>query len=265
MPVPHVDKALRLSQRWHLSSSGHTTSTDALAIPLSQLIFHSENWMASRLPIKHTPYFHFHKPVNVTYVKPSSPTMPSTAGKVISQLLRLSSVPSSKHLLTLTSFKVASWIRQNRIKAVFAGIGATGIGTVAAPAVMVGPVLGWVGFGSGGVVGGSIAASMQAGMGNVVGGSLFALAQSAGAGGAAGLAAVQAVGGVVGMIGAVGVAVGLVAGRGKDGRSRKGWWVRRKSRKVRRREKRGRRAMGIGKVAWRHTRKSVIRKAEVMD
>ncbi|KAH9893777.1 hypothetical protein F4778DRAFT_748456 [Xylariomycetidae sp. FL2044] len=73
---------------------------------------------------------------------------------------------------------------------------AAGLITVAAPAA----VVGLAGFGSGGVVGGSLAAAIQGGIGNVAAGSAFAICQSAGAGGA-GATVVSMAGGVASAVG----------------------------------------------------------------
>ncbi|PVG00923.1 hypothetical protein CPB86DRAFT_782166 [Serendipita vermifera] len=53
-------------------------------------------------------------------------------------------------------------------------------GTAAVAAVATPVALGVLGFSTGGVVAGSIAAGMQSGIGNVAAGSLFAMAQAAG-------------------------------------------------------------------------------------
>ncbi|KAF2271992.1 uncharacterized protein EI97DRAFT_239297 [Westerdykella ornata] len=60
--------------------------------------------------------------------------------------------------------------------------------SIVAPPVaagLAGPIIGAAGFGSGGVVAGSMAAGIQSSIGNVAAGSAFAFLQSAGAGGAA--------------------------------------------------------------------------------
>ncbi len=62
-----------------------------------------------------------------------------------------------------------------------------------------------MGFGTAGIVGGSIAASIQSGIGNVAAGSLFAIFQSAGASGI--LASTAIAGGATAAIGG-GVAIG---------------------------------------------------------
>jgi hypothetical protein len=66
-----------------------------------------------------------------------------------------------------------------------AAVGVVGLGMVVAPGLLTTPLLGALGFGPGGVLGGSLAAGAQAGIGNVAAGSTFAFLQSAGAGGAA--------------------------------------------------------------------------------
>ncbi|CCC07088.1 unnamed protein product [Sordaria macrospora k-hell] len=75
------------------------------------------------------------------------------------------------------------WIKQNPKAAAALGLTAGGLTVVAAPALLTGPVLSFMGFGSGGVVGGSIAAGIQAAIGNVVAGSWFATVTSAAMGG----------------------------------------------------------------------------------
>nr|GAT54527.1 predicted protein [Mycena chlorophos] len=91
-----------------------------------------------------------------------------------------------------------------------AAVGITVVATVAAPLVLVG-VIQAIGFGSGGVVAGSIAATLHSAIGNVAAGSLFAICQSIGAGGAA-LAVAAPAAAVVG-----GVGGGMVAGVMVDG------------------------------------------------
>ncbi|KAL8282300.1 hypothetical protein RB600_005651, partial [Gaeumannomyces tritici] len=95
--------------------------------------------------------------------------------------------------------KAGAWIMANPKTSVAVGSGLT---VVAAPVVVmapvVGPILGAVGFGSSGIIAGSFAATAQAAVGNVVGGSLLAGLTSAGMGGygaAAMSGAVQAAGG----------------------------------------------------------------------
>lgn len=86
-----------------------------------------------------------------------------------------------------------------------------------APGMLALPVLGLFGFGSGGVIGGSLAAGAQAGIGNVVLGSIFATLQSAGAGGA-GVAVVNGVvqgAAVVGCVTAAARALGRRSWRGR--------------------------------------------------
>ncbi|OCF54491.1 hypothetical protein L486_08040 [Kwoniella mangroviensis CBS 10435] len=58
------------------------------------------------------------------------------------------------------------------------------IGVVACPGLVVGPALNVVGFGSGGVQAGSVAAATQSAIGNVASGGLFSICQSAAMGGA---------------------------------------------------------------------------------
>jgi hypothetical protein len=83
-------------------------------------------------------------------------------------------------------------------------VGATVVVGVLAAPVVVPAALGTVGFSSTGVVGGSIAAGMQAGIGNVVAGSAFATCQSMAMGGAivpVATAASGTAGGVLGVVG----------------------------------------------------------------
>jgi len=83
-----------------------------------------------------------------------------------------------------------------------AAIAVVGAAAGVALAPVAAPVmLGAVGFGSSGVIGGSIAAGIQAGAGPIVAGSLFATAQSVAAGGAIPLAG-SALSGAVGAAGA---------------------------------------------------------------
>lgn len=89
------------------------------------------------------------------------------------------------------------WIKQNPKAAAALGLTAGGLTVVAAPALLTGPLLSLMGFGSSGVVGGSIAAGIQGMIGNVVAGSWFATATSAAMGGY-GVATVAAVGQGVG-------------------------------------------------------------------
>ncbi|KAK3339570.1 hypothetical protein B0H65DRAFT_511754 [Neurospora tetraspora] len=89
------------------------------------------------------------------------------------------------------------WIKQNPKAAAALGLTAGGLTVVAAPALLTGPVLSFMGFGSSGVVGGSIAAGIQGMIGNVVAGSWFATATSAAMGGY-GVPVVAAVGQGVG-------------------------------------------------------------------
>ncbi|KAF8243300.1 hypothetical protein K440DRAFT_664244 [Wilcoxina mikolae CBS 423.85] len=70
----------------------------------------------------------------------------------------------------------------------------TGVIVAIAPEVVIVPILGPLGFTSGGVAAGSTAAGIQAGIGNVAASSTFAFCQSAAAGGY-GAATVGAVGG----------------------------------------------------------------------
>ncbi|KAJ4406494.1 hypothetical protein N0V85_004512 [Neurospora sp. IMI 360204] len=89
------------------------------------------------------------------------------------------------------------WVKNNPKAAAALGLTAGGLTVVAAPALLTGPVLSFMGFGSSGVVGGSIAAGIQGMIGNVVAGSWFATATSAAMGGY-GVPVVAAVGQGVG-------------------------------------------------------------------
>ncbi|KIW35536.1 uncharacterized protein PV07_02226 [Cladophialophora immunda] len=83
----------------------------------------------------------------------------------------------------------AAWTAQNPG---LATCGTVGVVLVAAPGLVVAPVLSVVGFGAGGVGAGTLAAGIHGGIGNVAAGSTFAVAQSAGAAGA-GLAVINGV------------------------------------------------------------------------
>ncbi|KAF5605335.1 interferon-induced 6-16 [Fusarium subglutinans] len=95
----------------------------------------------------------------------------------------------------------------------------TGTALIVAPAIVVGPALGALGFGVGGIAAGSAAAGIQSGIGSVVAGSPFAILQSAGAGGA-GLAivngVVQASGAIVGASGLAAKLKGKLKGQGDE-------------------------------------------------
>ncbi|KAK1773530.1 hypothetical protein QBC45DRAFT_427457 [Copromyces sp. CBS 386.78] len=93
--------------------------------------------------------------------------------------------------------RAKEWIKQNPKAAAALGLTAGGLTVVAAPALLTGPVLSMMGFGSSGVVGGSVAAGIQGMIGNVVAGSWFATATSAAMGGY-GVPVVAAVGQGVG-------------------------------------------------------------------
>ncbi|KAK3487959.1 uncharacterized protein B0T23DRAFT_219083 [Neurospora hispaniola] len=94
------------------------------------------------------------------------------------------------------------WIKNNPKAAAALGLTAGGLTVVAAPALLTGPVLSFMGFGSGGIAGGSFAAAIQGMIGNVVAGSWFATATSAAMGGY-GVPVVAAVGQGVGAAAAV--------------------------------------------------------------
>ncbi|CCC07089.1 hypothetical protein SMACR_12734 [Sordaria macrospora] len=116
--------------------------------------------------------------------------------------------------------KIKDWIKRNRTTAASIGLGLAGATIVAAPSLVTAPfvgILGLVGFGSGGIVGGSFAAGAQAMLGNVVAGSWFASATSAAMGGygLAGLTtAVQSAGVYTSVAGLVS---GLLNGNGHEG------------------------------------------------
>ena len=80
------------------------------------------------------------------------------------------------------------------------GVAATAVGVLAAP-VVAGAALGAAGFGSTGVVAGSIATAVQSVVYGGATGGLFALCQSAGATGVIGSAATAAIGGGTGLTG----------------------------------------------------------------
>ncbi|KAF3937327.1 hypothetical protein ABW19_dt0203059 [Dactylella cylindrospora] len=81
----------------------------------------------------------------------------------------------------------------NVLKKVAAGVGVAGAAVVTT-AILSPIILPAIGFGSAGIVGGSLAAGVQSGIGLVEAGSVFALLQSAGMGGAAGAAAIATAG-----------------------------------------------------------------------
>ncbi|KAM7216266.1 hypothetical protein V8F06_008385 [Rhypophila decipiens] len=104
--------------------------------------------------------------------------------------------------------KAFKWAKENPLTAASGVVAGGGLAVVVAPALVTAPLLGLAGFGSSGIVGGSMAAGIQAGIGNVVAGSTFATLTSAGMGGygaAAVAAAGQAVGGMTAAAGAAGV------------------------------------------------------------
>ncbi|KAA8910427.1 hypothetical protein FN846DRAFT_939226 [Sphaerosporella brunnea] len=108
--------------------------------------------------------------------------------------------------------KVRDYVRENPVKSVVIAAGTT---VAIAPAVLIVPVLGTLGFSAGGVVGGSIAAGVQSMIGNVAAGSLFAFCQSAAAGGY-GAATIAAAGG------SVAAATAAAAGLGSEGEASDG-------------------------------------------
>ncbi|KAK0636470.1 hypothetical protein B0T17DRAFT_519208 [Bombardia bombarda] len=104
--------------------------------------------------------------------------------------------------------KAAQWAGKNPGTAACAVVGAGGVAIVASPAILMSPLLGLAGFGANGVIGGSIAAGIQAMIGNVAAGSAFATLTSAGMGGY-GAATVAAVGQAAGVSAIAGAGVGI--------------------------------------------------------
>lgn len=105
--------------------------------------------------------------------------------------------------LSQTTSKATKNTKNKFLKpAIIAGVVAGSVvgGVLAAP-FLVPAALGTVGFSSTGVVGGSIAAGMQAGIGNVAAGSAFAACQSMAMGGAIVPAATAATGAATGTAG----------------------------------------------------------------
>jgi hypothetical protein len=86
--------------------------------------------------------------------------------------------------ILLITIQAGHWATNNPKQAAAAGIAVSGLAMVAAPGLVTVPLLNAMGFSSGGVVGGSVAAGVQSVIGNVAAGSAFAIGQSAGAGGA---------------------------------------------------------------------------------
>ncbi|KAB5517294.1 hypothetical protein GE09DRAFT_568390 [Coniochaeta sp. 2T2.1] len=86
--------------------------------------------------------------------------------------------------------KIKDRLKENPGRSVCVVAGAGGLAVVATPGIFSGPALWLLGFGPGGVVAGSWAASIHSTIGIVAAGSKFAIMQSAGAGGA-GLAIVN--------------------------------------------------------------------------
>ncbi|EGZ73426.1 hypothetical protein NEUTE2DRAFT_33679, partial [Neurospora tetrasperma FGSC 2509] len=82
--------------------------------------------------------------------------------------------------------RIREWLSRNRLQAAGIGLSLAGATVVAAPALVTAPAAGALvplGFGSGGVVGGSLAAGVQAIIGNVAAGSWFASLTSTAMGG----------------------------------------------------------------------------------
>ncbi|KAJ5196272.1 hypothetical protein N7449_006751 [Penicillium cf. viridicatum] len=79
--------------------------------------------------------------------------------------------------------QASTWASENPASAACAIAGSGGVAVVAAPVLVITPILSGLGFSAGGVVAGSYAAGVQSSIGNVAAGSLFVTGQSAGAGG----------------------------------------------------------------------------------
>jgi hypothetical protein len=103
--------------------------------------------------------------------------------------------------ITHTTHLLEAWIKAHKRELIIVGA-MTAAGAIAAP-IFIPLILNAVGFSSGGVVAGTLAASWQAAIGNVVAGSLFAMLQSMAATGAISLVGVLASAGL-------GMAGGLV-------------------------------------------------------
>ncbi|KAL4961439.1 uncharacterized protein BDV14DRAFT_180422 [Aspergillus stella-maris] len=102
----------------------------------------------------------------------------------------------------MVASKTAKWATNNPT---LAATTVCSVAVVAAPGLVVAPVLSVLGFGSGGIKAYSLAAGAQSAMGNVAAGSTFATLQSAAAGGY-GIAAVNGVAQVGGAVVGVGSA-----------------------------------------------------------
>ncbi|KAK3487961.1 uncharacterized protein B0T23DRAFT_387020 [Neurospora hispaniola] len=115
--------------------------------------------------------------------------------------------------------RIKEWISRNRTQAAGIGLGLAGATIVAAPALITAPAvgaLGVLGFGSGGIAGGSLAAGVQAIIGNVAAGSWFASLTSTAMGGygLAGLTtAVQSAGVCTS---AAGIVTAIMNGNGRE-------------------------------------------------
>ncbi|TID16476.1 hypothetical protein E2P81_ATG11901 [Venturia nashicola] len=100
--------------------------------------------------------------------------------------------------------EAGNWVKENPGKTALLVVCSLAL---IAPVIIVGPALGGLGFGAGGIAAGSTAAGIHAGIGSVAAGSVFAVLQSAGAGGA-GLLIVN---GVVQGVAAAGLASTIAA------------------------------------------------------
>ncbi|KAF2745916.1 hypothetical protein M011DRAFT_527419 [Sporormia fimetaria CBS 119925] len=119
---------------------------------------------------------------------------------------------ASKNIIS-TAEQAKDWIIENPKKAAVIG------GCLVAPPIagtIIGPALGFVGFGPGGVAAGSAAAVWQARIGNVVAPSVFSFLQSAAAGGAGATVVNGTAVGVTSLAGAGVAAKQLCGGVKKD-------------------------------------------------
>ncbi|CAI7669616.1 unnamed protein product [Penicillium palitans] len=98
--------------------------------------------------------------------------------------------------------QAGTWAFENPALAACAVVRAGGVAVVAAPKLVIAPILSGLGLNAGGVAAGSYAEAVQSSIGNVVTDSLFATGQSAGAGGLGSVAvntAAQECGALTGM------------------------------------------------------------------
>ncbi|KAK3400286.1 hypothetical protein B0T20DRAFT_349363 [Sordaria brevicollis] len=103
--------------------------------------------------------------------------------------------------------KAKDWVSENPEVMMYIMLGVTGIIILAAPGLLMTPILGAIGFGASGIAAGSMAAAIQSGIGNVAAGSVFAGLTGAAMGGLEGTAIV-AVGEVIGAVMMAGGAAG---------------------------------------------------------